>query len=120
MALNDPQSITVNAVPVSLPRVFEKTAPGTFVSADGTYTLEVLPSNGKTKVRTVRLRNSKVTSDPLVTTTNRRVQDLISLTIIRPLDGYSDEEILQQITGFFTWFTTGTNANLKKVIAGEN
>lgn len=120
MALNDPQTITVNAVAVPMARVFEKTAPGTFVSADGTYKLEVLPVTRKTKVRTVRLRNTKIASDPLVTTTNRRVQDLISLSIIRPLDGFSDAEILDQVTAFFKWFSDGTNANLKKVIAGEN
>lgn len=120
MALSDPQTVTIDGTGHTLARVFEKTAPGMFVSADGDYTLEIIPANRKTKVRTVRLRNSKVASDPLVSTTNVRVQDLITLTIIRPLDGYSDAEIEKQVTGFFTWFTAATNANLKKVIAGEN
>lgn len=120
MAFTDPQTITIDAVAISLPRVLTKSGTGQFTAADGTTQLEVLPVNGKTKVRTVRLRNSKVTSDPLVTTTNVRVTDLVSVTIIRPLDGYTDEEILKQVSGLFAWFTAGTNANLKKFIAGEN
>lgn len=120
MAFNDPQSILIDAVAVPLGRVFTKNATGQFIAADGSYTLEILPSNGKTKVRTVRLRNSKVTSDPLVASTNVRVQDLISLTVVRPLDGYSDSEMVKQVASLLTWFTANANANLIRFIAGEN
>lgn len=120
MAFTDPQSITIDGVTTSLPRVLTGTNKGEFTSADSAIQIEVQPSNGKTKVRVARLRVSKVTSDPLVTTTNVRVSDLVSLTVIRPLDGFSDAEIEKQIAGFFAWFTASTNANLKKFIVGEN
>lgn len=120
MAFTDPQSITIDGSTISLPRQLDKSGIGKFISADGSYTIEVAPKTGSTKVRTLRLRNTKVTADPLVTTTNVRVTDLISLTIVRPLDGYTDAEIEKQLTGLITWLTASTNANLKKFVAGEN
>jgi len=44
----------------------------------------------------------------------------VSLTINRPLEGYSDTEIEKIVVGFIAWLQAGTNANLKKIIAGEN
>lgn len=120
MAFADPQTITVDTVAIPLARSFGKGSAGTFISADGANTLEFNPSNGKTKVRTARLRNTKVTSDPLVTTTNVRVNDLISLSVIRPLDGYTDAEVVKQVVGFLAYFTANANANLIKFVAGEN
>lgn len=120
MAFADPQTITVNAVAQVLARSYDKSGQGKFTSPDGAYVLEILPSNGKTKVRTLRLRNTKVTSDPLVSTTNVRVSDLISVNIIQPLDGYTVDEIVKQFVGLTTWLTASTNANLIKFVAGEN
>ena len=120
MAFSDPQTITIDGVAKSLARSFERDNKGTFRTAEGEYALEILPTNGKTKVRTLRLRNSKVTADPLVSTTNVRVTDLISITIIRPLDGYSDAEVVKQVAGLLAWLTASTNANLTKFVAGEN
>jgi len=121
MAFADPQSITIDGSAHSLPRQYDSTGMGKFVEADGTYQLEILPRQGKsTKTRTLRLRNSKVTSDPLVSSTNVRVNNLVTLTIIRPLDGYSDAEIVKQVAGLCAWLTASTNANLTKFVAGEN
>lgn len=121
MAFADPQSITIDGVTSSLPRILTKTGQGLFTSADGNVQIEVIPKNaGNTKVRTIRLRTKKITSDPLVGTTNIRVSDLVSLTVIRPLDGYSDAEIVKQVVGLLTYLTASTNANLIKLVAGEN
>jgi CMP-N-acetylneuraminic acid synthetase len=121
MAFADPLSITIDGTANSLARTFVKNGAGQFVTADGSYSLEVAPNQGaSSKVRTARLRNSKVTSDPLVTTTNVRVTDLISLNVTRPLDGYTDAEVVKQLVGFFAFFTANTNANLIKFVAGEN
>lgn len=121
MAFADPQNITVDGTAVVLNRVYTGTEDGRFVSSDGAYRAEIVPSNTKNRLsRSARLYNSKTTADPLVGSTNVRVGDMVSLTINRPIDGYSDEEILKQVTGFITWLTGSTNANLKKLIAGEN
>jgi len=120
VAFTDPQTVTIDGTAHVLPRSFSKTGIGQFVGPDGTYALEIAPSNGKTKVRVARLRGTKIASDPLVSTVNVRVTDLISLTIIRPNDGYSDAEVVKQVVGFFNLLTANTNANLVKLIAGEN
>jgi hypothetical protein len=120
MAFADPQSITIDGTTTSLPRVLTGTSEGRFTSADGSIQIEVLPSTGKTKVRIARLRSTKITSDPLVSTTNIRVSDLVSFNVVRPLDGYADAEVVKQITGFIAWLTASSNANLIKLVAGEN
>lgn len=120
MALADPISLPGTPV-VSLARTFTKNGTGQFGSADGSYVLEVVPvNNGKTKVRTIRLRNTKTTSDPLVSTTNIRVSNLISLTAIRPQDGYSDADIVADIKRLTSLLAASSDAVLLKFVAGEN
>lgn len=120
MAFSDPQSVTINAVPFSLPRINTGNAEGHFTSADGNTRLEVAPKTGNRRVSTVRLYQNKLIADPLVGTVNVRVGDMWSITLNRPKDGYSDQECLDQLTGLIAWLTASTNANAKKFIAGEN
>jgi hypothetical protein len=122
VAFSDPQSITINAVAIPLNRVYTGTQDGLFVSADGNTRIELAPAGGSRtrKHRAVRLKQTKTTVDPLVGSTNIRVNDMWSLAINRPLEGYSDDECLLQLTGLIAWLTAGTNANAKKLIAGEN
>jgi len=122
MAFADPQSITIDGTATSLARVMSGTEVGTFVSSDTKLRLEVVPrvSNRNRTVRSAALKNVKITSDPLVATTNVRVNDTIRLMIDRPADGYSDAEVVKQVTGFIAWLTANTNANLIKLVGGEN
>lgn len=122
MAFADPQTVTIDGTGNTLNRVMSGTQAGTFVSADTTLTMEVLPrvSNRGRTIRQASMKNVKITSDPLVSTTNVRVNDTIRLVIDRPSDGYSDDDVVKQVTGFIAWLTAGTNANLKKLVAGEN
>lgn len=118
--LADPQSITIDGTATSCGRVLTGTELGRFVAPNQSVSLEVQTSRSG-RLRTVaRLRSQKVTSDPLVSSTNVVVSDTIALTINRPLEGFSDADIEKQVVGFFGWLTAGTNANLKKILAGEN
>lgn len=122
MAFLDPQTVTVDGTANSLGRVLTGTNIGKFINTDGSFTLEVGPrtlSSGRTS-RSAALRNTKITSDPLVTTTNVRVSDTIRLVIDRPANGYTDAEVVKQVTGFIAWLTANTNANLTKLVSGEN
>lgn len=120
MAFPDPLSLTVDGTTTSLPRVLVSGNTGRFVSADGSYELSITPKNGVSKRRDLALRNTKITSDPLVSTTNIRVSDLIALSIIRPLNGYSDAEVVKQVVGLFGLLTASSNALLTRLVAGEN
>lgn len=122
MALDNSQSITLAGAAVPLERVFTGTPDGKFVSADSNTYIEVTPAvskNGRMH-RVARLHQKKTTADPLVGTVNIRVNDFVSININRPQDGFSDADVLDQVTGFIAWLTASTNKNLKKIIAGEN
>ena len=124
MAFNDPQSVTIDGTAYSLARSYTGSAQGRFTTADGARQLEIVPpSQGVTSTARrhsiARLRSTKISPDPL-TAVNTRVGDLISLNINRPSAGFTDAEIEKEVVGFFAWLTAGTNANLKKLIAGEN
>lgn len=120
MAFSDPQSITIDGTAISLPRLSTGTKKGLFAASDNSTRIEVDPRSGNRLSTSARLYQNKVVTDPLVTTTNIVVGDMVSLTINRPLAGYSDDDIVKQVTGFISWLTAGTNANLKKLIAGES
>lgn len=120
MALSDPQSVTVNAVARSLPRILTGTPIGTFVTADGVTTLTVDPSGTKArKISKAAIRENVNVTDAvtgLVSVQNH------SFTIIanRPKTGISDTVAEQLASGLIAWATAGSNANLKKLLAGEN
>lgn len=120
MAYTDPQTVTIDGSAHVLSRVLNGTKIGQFVGSDGAYSFEFAPSDTKNRLHnSIRLIGSKVTTDPL-TTTNVRVGDTITLSINRPKDGYTNDEIEKQILGLIAWLTASTNANLKKFIAREN
>jgi hypothetical protein len=120
VAFTDPQSITVNAVARSLPRILTGSSVGTFVTADGVTTLTVDPTGTKAR----RISKASVRENVNVTDS---VTGLISVqnhsfTIIanRPKTGISDTVAEQLASGLIAWLTAGSNANLKKILAGEN
>jgi hypothetical protein len=120
VAYSDPQTITINAVAIPLNRINSGSSKGQFIATDGQTRMELDPKNGNRKSRVARLYQQKTTADPLVASTNVRVGDMLSFAVNLPSEGYTEAEILLQATGFITWLTANTNANLKKLIAGEN
>lgn len=118
--LADPQSITVGGTAKVLPRMLTGTTQGRFAGPDTTIEVEtVRGKNGRYRT-TARLTQRKITSDPLVATTNVEVSDTIALSFNRPLVGYSDADVLAQVKGFIAWLNANTDAVLKQIIAGEN
>jgi hypothetical protein len=121
MAYNDPQSITVNAVPYALPRVNTGTVVGRFVSADAVRELTVDPRGSAKRRRNVgRFFTKRTVLDPLGSGLSTVVQSMVSVTIDRPNSGVLDSEIEQDLLALIKWLTDSTNANLKKLVAGEN
>lgn len=122
MAFADPQSITIGGSAKTLARAYTGTGQGTFLESGGDNKLYIEPRVSKAgrSVRTATLSNSKVTADPLVSTTNIRVNATVRLVIDRPAQGYSDADILDLVKGLIAWGTATTDASLKKLIAGEN
>jgi hypothetical protein len=121
MAYNDPQSITVDGTAYSLPRVLTGTTVGRFVSADALRELTVDPRGTAKRRRNVgRFYTKRTVVDPLGSGLSTQVQSMVSITIDRPTSGVTDAEIEKDLLGLIAWLTASTNANLKKLVAGEN
>jgi len=122
VALSDPQSITIGTTPgaVSLPRVNTGSNVGKFSNFDAKATLSVQTNYGKRTRREARIDFSKIVTDPLISTTNVLVGGTVRLNIDVPPSGFSAAEQKDLAVALLTWLTASTNANLIKVIAGEN
>jgi hypothetical protein len=103
MAFADPQSITVNGVPKSMPRVLNDGKKSIYSNADGTYTMTISHAQQKDKIRTVvRVDQRKVVADPL--TTENDYQTLTTMHIVeRPVYGFSATELEHQLLALEGW-----------------
>ena len=122
MALADPQSITIGTTPgaLSLPRVNTGSNVGKFVNYDSKAVLSVQTNYGKRTRREARIDFSKIVTDPLVSTTNVLVGGTVRFNIDVPTSGFSAAEQKDLTVALLTWLTASSNANLIKVLAGEN
>jgi hypothetical protein len=93
MSFADPQSVTVNAVAISLPRTSSGVNSGVFTSADGNSKLSVSHSYGKRTRRTIRLDSSKVAADPLLPTQNVKLSNSVYLVVDAPVAGFTNTSL---------------------------
>lgn len=121
MAYTDPQAITVDGTAHALPRVLTGTTVGKFISADAARELTIDPrGSAKRRRNVVRFYTKRNAVDPQVPTATIPVQSMVSITIDRPSAGTTDAEIEKDLLGLIAWLTASTNANLKKLVVGEN
>lgn len=121
MAFTDPQSITIDGSAVSMARVLTGTSTGRFVSADQGVRLQADPRQTSRRRRNVA-RVDKDFSVPVPGSSGLTTIEGVgvSLLIDRPRAGVSDADVQKLASGFLTWLTANTNANLLKIINGEN
>lgn len=120
MALSDPQSITINTVANSLPRVAVNGQSSKYSKDDGTVILNVAHSNGKRTRRQVRVEHSKIAPDPLISSTNIKHSMSAYLVVDVPVTGYTVTEQKQIVDGLIAWLSATSGANLAKVLGGES
>jgi hypothetical protein len=122
VAFSDPQSVTIGTTPgaVSLPRVNSGSDVGTFSNYDSKVKLELSTAYGRRSRHVARLTYSKVTTDPLVATTNVLASGTVTLTIDVPPTGFTAAEQKDLATALIGHLTASSNAALIKLIAGEN
>lgn len=63
--LADPQSVTVNAVAISLPKVVANPTSSVFASSDATLKLSTSQQSGKKLRSLIRLDQTKISTNPL-------------------------------------------------------
>lgn len=107
----DPQSITVNSVAQSMPRVEVGNRRAVYRKADGSYTMTVSHQNASNnRVRSmVRVDRVAVVPDP-ITAVNDEETLSAYFVIDRPIQGFTSTEVDQLIQGLKAWLTT-TAAN---------
>jgi hypothetical protein len=100
---SDPQSVTVNSVAQSMPRVSVKDLSAIYQKSDGTWKLTLSHTPSKDRIRSMaRIDQRKVVTDPLTSVND---YDTLSFYVVidRPLYGFSSTEVEQIIAGLKTW-----------------
>lgn len=116
----DPGSITINAIAIPLPRTSAGLNVGTLTSNDGATKIDVAHTYGKRIRRSYALTVKKYSPNPADSTQNIPVSATIRLTVDQPLQGYSVADLQFALLGFIGNLTAGTNANIAKLLGGEN
>jgi len=120
MALADPQSITINAVANSLPRISSGVNSGVFQTNDGNVKLTVQHTYGKRNRHVLRVDSSKIAPDPLVSAQNIKHSMSTYIVFDTPVTGYTVTEAKQVIDGFIAALSASSGALITKTLGGEN
>jgi hypothetical protein len=120
MAFADPQEVTINAVPHSLPRVGFGPTSGVFSTPDGEQKLTISHAVSKRARRTARLDHKTVVTDPLSPALNTPRSMSVYLVVDAPLNGYSSGDLTAIAGGLLTWLGDDSAANLVRLLGGEN
>lgn len=113
----DPQTVTVNAVAQTLPRIKMGATDCTYSTADGTYKLRISHQSTKARVRRmVRLDNAKIATDP-ISANNMSVSAGVYLVIDEPVVGYTDAELDYMVDALTAWLSAG---NIAKLLGSES
>lgn len=122
MAFSDPQTVTINAVAQTLPRVSSGVNAGSFKKDDGTVTLTVSHQYGKRTRRTIRIDHQKITPDPLMSATNQRVSMSTYIVVDLPSAGlgYTVAEAKQIVDALTGYLTASSGARTTQLLGGEN
>lgn len=115
--LADPQSVTINAVAVSLPRTQQGPTVNTYTSADAKTVMTTKQNITSARFRReVRLAQTKIAADP-ISAVNKESGVSVYFVVDEPRTGvFSDIEIGYLIDALKTWLSS---ANYNKVLGGE-
>lgn len=120
MAYADPQSVTINAVAISLPRTSFGTNAGAFTSADGLTKLSVSHAYGNRTRRMIRLDQSKIAADPLLAGVNVKASMSVYLVVDLPQTGYDPTATKLVTDGFLAYLTASSGARMTQLLGGED
>lgn len=113
----DPQSVTINAVPISLPRVIVGSGTATYRSADETIQMRISHQDTKgRKRRMVRLDKTVVAADPL-SAENSSQKAAVYVVIDEPSFGFADADLDNMADALIAWLSS---ANIAKLLGGES
>jgi hypothetical protein len=99
----DPQSVTVNAVAKSMPRVSSKDLSATYLKDDQTFKLTISHTTSNKRIRSmVRIDQKEIVADPL---TSENDYETLSFYFVvdRPEVGFSSTQVDYLVQGLKTW-----------------
>jgi len=115
MALADPQ-VLPGSPTINLDRV--SSALGDFAESTGERELTVQHNKGNRIRHVVKLTLRKIAADPLLPAQNREFQQSVHVVIDQPLSGFTNDEVLANVTRFVNYL--GTSGLLLKIIQGQS
>lgn len=120
MAFADPQSITINAVAHSLPRVALGNFTGQFQTNDGLVVEKIAhtSTNQRTR-RSIRVDLSKIAADPLAADRNLRYSMSAYLVVDVPITGFTVTEAKYVVDGLLAYLTASSGAKITQFLGGE-
>lgn len=120
MAFADPQTVTINAVANTLPRISSGINSGAFQKDDANVKLEVSHAYGRRTRRQLKLTHRKVAADPLLSGANVQYSMTCYMVVDVPPVGYTVTEAKQIVDAFAAYLTASSGANVTKLLGGEN
>lgn len=115
---SEPQSVTVNAVATSLPRVSFGDRQGAFQAPDGAIALKVAHDLRNRNRRTVRIDFTKTAADPLLDGVSRQYSMSTYVVIDHPKVGFTNTEVENNLKALKDWLAV--SGNITKVVGGES
>jgi len=120
MAFADPQSVTINAVPISLPRIGSSINGGVFQAVDAATKLSVSHAYGKRVRHLMRLDVTKNAADPLNPTQNLPYNMFFYVVADVPQFGYTVAEQKLVVDGLVDYLDASSGAKVTQLLGGEN
>lgn len=117
--LTDPQTLTINAVSTTFPRVGspQPDKKGVFRTSDELQEFVVSQNASSNRFRReVRLNLTKIAVDP-ISTLNKEVSTSVILVIDEPKVGFSNAELIIQLNALLAW--AGVAGNRDNLIGGQ-
>jgi hypothetical protein len=116
----DPQTITINAVPITLPRTGSALDSGTFTKDDAAYKESISHAYGKRTRRTIRLDAKKLAPDVMDGSLNVPYTMAVYCVVDVPTVGYTLTEQKQICDGFLAYLTASSGAKVAQFLGGES
>jgi hypothetical protein len=116
----DPQSVTINAVANSLPRISSGTLSGAFQKDDGLVKLSISHQVGKRSRHFIRLDHSKIAADPLTAGVNVKASMSVWMVCDVPETGYTQAEQKQIVDALTAYLTASSGARVTQLLGNES
>lgn len=120
MAFADPQTVTINAIANTLPRVASGINAGSFSKDDGNVKLSVSHAYNKRTRRALRIDYRKIAADPLISAQSIVYTMSATLVIDTPVTGFTVAEAKQVIDGLVAYLSASSGARITQLLGGEN